>query len=981
MTVSSGVATFTNISHQVAGNITITFTSGSLSSVTSSSVAIAPAAADHLVFVSQPGSATAGAAFGAQPSLVSEDQFGNASAVGLPSSLNVSVALTSGAGALQGTTTQDIGTAAGNGTVTFTNLRIDVAGTDKQLTASASGLTSASSSVFTVNHAAAAALTIQQQPSSTATAGVAFAQQPIVRIRDAFGNLVDDDNATVITAARNAGAGTLQGTVIATASGGVASFANLSHNVAGTITVLFTSGALSAVESASILVSPAAANHLVFVAQPGSATAGSIFGSQPSVKSKDAFGNDSAAGLPPSLSVTMSLTAGTGPLQGTVTQDIGTGAGNGLVSFTNLRIDSAGNDKQLSAAASGLSSGSSSVFVVNHAAASQLAIQTQPSSTAVAGQLFAQQPVIEIEDQFGNLISEDSATTVTAARNSGSGTLQGTLTLTASNGTVTYTNLSHNVAGNITIAFSATGLTATNSNTVTITPAAADHLIFVSQPGSATAGAVFGSQPSLVAQDAFGNNSSVGLPAHLNLTMSLIAGSGPLQGTTTRDIGTAAGNGSASFSDLRIDVAGNNKQLSASASSLTGVSSSVFTVAHAAASTLTIQQQPSSSATAGVAFTQQPTVRIEDGFGNLITEDNSTVITATRNAGSGTLQGALNVTAVGGVATFANLSHNVANTITITFSSGSLTTVTSTTINVSSASASKLAILTQPGATAVAGQAFLPQPRVAIEDQFNNVVTSDNSSLVVVTRTFGGALQGTLSATAASGVATFANLSETEATTMTLDFTSGSLTGARSSSITISSAAADHLAIATQPSSVATAGTAFATQPVIQIQDQYNNVVTSDNSSVVTAVRSSGAGTLQGTTSLTTSSGLVTFANLFHTFAGNITILFSSGSLTTAISSSVQVNPANANHLLFTTQPSSATAGSAFGVQPVVRSYDTYGNASTSGLGSSLPVSMTLQSGMGPLQGTTTLDIGTANGNGTVSFTNLRIDAAGTGKQ
>ena len=48
-------------------------------------------------------------------------------------------------------------------------------------------------------------------------------------------------------------------------------------------------------------------------------------------------------------------------------------------------------------------------------------------------------------------------------------------------------------------------------------------------------------------------------------------------GTTTLDIGASTGNGLISFTDLRIDSAGSNKQLTASASGL----SSVFTVAKA----------------------------------------------------------------------------------------------------------------------------------------------------------------------------------------------------------------------------------------------------------------------------------------------------------------------------------------------------------------------------------------------------------------
>src|SRR5262249_47326445 len=149
-----------------------------------------------------------------------------------------------------------------------------------------------------------------------------------------------------------------------------------------------------------------------------------------------------------------------------------------------------------------------------------------------------------------------------------------------------------------------------------------------------------------------------------------------------------------------------------------------------AASRLTIQTQPSATAAAGVAFAPQPVIRVEDQFGNLRSGDNSTVVTATRAAGSGTLQGTTSVTAANGVVTFANLSHNVATNITITFSSGSLASATSGMIAVGQAVASRLVIQTQPSASAPAGAAFTQQPVVRIEDPFGNLMSGDNSTVV-----------------------------------------------------------------------------------------------------------------------------------------------------------------------------------------------------------------------------------------------------------
>src|SRR5207247_8505352 len=102
---------------------------------------------------------------------------------------------------------------------------------------------------------------------------------------------------------------------------------------------------------------------------------------------------------------------------------------------------------------------------------------------------------------------------------------------------------------------------------------------------------------------------------------------------------------------------------------------------------LTIQTQPPATATAGAAFSPAPVVRIEDASGNLVTADSSTVVSATRNAGTASLQGSTSATAVNGLATFSTLSYAKAETITIDFNGGTLTGATSGNVAVGPASA------------------------------------------------------------------------------------------------------------------------------------------------------------------------------------------------------------------------------------------------------------------------------------------------------
>src|SRR5207249_4672937 len=196
---------------------------------------------------------------------------------------------------------------------------------------------------------------------------------------------------------------------------------------------------------------------------------------------------------------------------------------------------------------------------------------------------------------------------------------------------------------------------------------------------------------------------------------------------------------------------------------------------------------PSATGTAGMAFAQQPVVRIEDGFGNLVSSDSSTVVTASRSAGSGTLQGMTILAAINGVVTFTNLSHSVATNITIQFAGGSLASAISSNVTVSAAAASRVTIQTQPSSTATAGVVFAQQPVVRIEDQYGNLRSSDNATTVTAARSSGtGTLQGTIVATATGGVAGFIDLRYPVAETMTIAFTSSGLTNATSSIVAVS---------------------------------------------------------------------------------------------------------------------------------------------------------------------------------------------------
>ena len=76
---------------------------------------------------------------------------------------------------------------------------------------------------------------------------------------------------------------------------------------------------------------------------------------------------------------------------------------------------------------------------------------------------------VGVYNRFGLLDSADNSTSVTIAKTTGSGTISGTLTRTASSGIATFDDIQFSSADDYTITASASGLTSAVSNSFTIT--------------------------------------------------------------------------------------------------------------------------------------------------------------------------------------------------------------------------------------------------------------------------------------------------------------------------------------------------------------------------------------------------------------------------------------------------------------------------------------------------------------------------------
>jgi hypothetical protein len=245
----------------------------------------------------------------------------------------------------------------------------------------------------------------------------------------------------------------------------------------GQATVVAASGA---VRSAGIVITvlPGAASALAIVAQPAGAAAGTPLVSQPRVEIRDAAGNVVTSSTQP---VTATVASGGGALVGPAT----VAAVNGVASFAGLALTGAVGDRTLGFSADALTAATSAPFTLTFGAASQLVLRTQPSGAASGAPLTAQ-PVIEVQDAWGNLVAS-SALPITATIVNG-GTLSGAAAV-ASGGVAAFSALTvTGLVGSRSLVFGATGVTGATSAPFLLVPGAPARYLISAAPAAPVAG-------------------------------------------------------------------------------------------------------------------------------------------------------------------------------------------------------------------------------------------------------------------------------------------------------------------------------------------------------------------------------------------------------------------------------------------------------------------------------------------------------------
>ena len=538
-----------------------------------------------------------------------------------------------------------------NGVATFDSIMLSTVGTNTTLIATAPGLSSATSSPFSVTPGPPNYMAFSAQPTTT-QAGTAIAPSVQVTIYDEFNNIATQaTGAVTIALGANPGPSTLGGTLTATPVNGVATFSTLSlKKVAAGYTLVAAYGTLTAVTSSPFDIIPGLPTVPEFTVEPTNTAAGSAITPAIQVTLFDAYNNICTQATNP---VTIALVAnpGNSTLGGTLTAP----PVNGVASFNNLTLNKVGTRYTLSATY-GTFTGTSNTFNITFAPPKQVVFTVQPPTNTAAGSSITPAIQVSIEDAFGNIVTTaTNIVTIALGANPGPSTLGGTLTATPVNGVATFSTLSLNkVDTGYTLAASSGTLTGATSNTFNITPGPPAKLTFTVQPTNTQTGATISPAVQVTVYDASGN---IATQTTSSITLALNTVTGGTGATLNGTASQTPINGVAMFSSLSIAASG-TYTLTASMSGVSGVPSAPFTVS--TSSKLVFTTQP---ATVLLGATLTPVVvSLEDQSGHLVTAT-PTSISLAITSGTGTkgalLGGTTPVTTVNGKATFNDLTINL----------------------------------------------------------------------------------------------------------------------------------------------------------------------------------------------------------------------------------------------------------------------------------------------------------------------------------
>lgn len=498
----NGVVTFTDLTLVGAVGTNYTLTFATTTGLASATATVSPSGAGAAASLVISGTGTQAAGASQDLTITAKDSYGN-TATGYTGdkSLTFSGASTAAAGQIPSVkdktgTTVAFGTAA---TITFSAGVASVsAGANGVMTLYAAetaavsvtdgSITATAPLSVTVSHAAAAGSQSELSVSASSVAAGGSVTL-LVTAKDQYGNAVTAGGATVVFT-RDSGAGTLgsvvdngNGTYQATVTAPTV-LSTTSGVFSATINSSSVEGGTGLAQSETVTYVPGLAAVLILTGT-GTQTAG---GSQDlTITAEDSYGNTATSYTgDKSLTFSGASTAPDSTSVPTVTDKTGSAVDFGTATTITFSagvasVSSGSNGAMVLYAAEtaavsvtdgSVSSASPLAVLVSADSASQLAVAIAP----VAGQSGASmstQPVAQVQDQYGNVVTSDSSTAVEVSASAG--TLGGTTTVTASAGVATFTDLTFTgtVGTSYTLTFAEDPSAGLTDATATISPVAA----------------------------------------------------------------------------------------------------------------------------------------------------------------------------------------------------------------------------------------------------------------------------------------------------------------------------------------------------------------------------------------------------------------------------------------------------------------------------------------------------------------------------
>ena len=714
---------------------------------------------------------------------------------------------------------------------------------------------------------------------------------------------------------------------------------------------------VSNVSLTSLGLVPFGNDPLVVTTQPPpSVTAGSPFALTVTAENADGTVNRAFDG---SISVAIANNPATGTLGGTLSVN----AVNGVATFSNLTLSSAGSGYTLQVSSSGMTAVTTTpVNVLAPGVASRLVVTTEPPSSDKTGTPFGL--VVKAEDGFGTVATSFNGTVTLALNNSVAGVLGGTLSVQAINGVATFSGLTVDEPGSYSISVSSGSLTPATTSGFVTTIAAANQLAVSAPVGNALL-----NTPFSLTVDADNPDGQTDPTFNGSVTVSLHNNSG---GTLGGTLTATAVNGQATFTNLTLNAAGSGFTIQATAAGLIAGVSPTFAVDQ---DQLVVTTQPASTVAAGAGLGLA--VAAENGAGKVDTSFNGnvTLIPYGGNSASGpTPTGNLTVAAVNGIATFSGLTFNQSGYYLFTAAGSNVVDAPTNVVDVTAKPASQLVVTAQPPTNVTSGAVF--SLAISAEDALGNVDPTFNGNVTVslANNSGGGVLGGTLTVQALNGVANFSNLSLTgSGTGFTIQATSNGETSTTTSPFSVTAAGiATQLVVQTEPPPSVGAGVAFGL--VVDAEDGLGNVAANFNGTVTLALANNpGSGTLGGVLSTQAVNGVATFTGLTLDQSGeNYSLSLTSSGLTAATTNAFDVAAGTAVKLVVE-PPVDVLAGSPFSTLAVAE--DSFGNVAANFNGA-VTLALATNPGNGTLGGGLTV---TAV-QGVASFAGLTISAPGTGE-